>query len=100
MYRRIICSLLGRKTRSAFFTPILASAFFTRPLRALYVILRLFYLPTLRVFYSDPPPRFFFAAFFTRFFLFFFGAFFFFSRFASVVLLRKSLLTRHVLKTE
>ena len=32
---------LGRKTRSAFFTPILASAFFTRSLRVFYVILRL-----------------------------------------------------------
>ena len=51
---------LGRKTRSAFFTPIiLASAFFTRSLRVFFkVILRFFYLPDVRVSYSDPPPRF------------------------------------------
>ena len=71
--RRIPCacaSHLGRKTRSAFFTPSLASAFFTRSLRVFYVILRFFYLPAVRVFYSDPPPRFYrvYNAFFlTRF---------------------------------
>ena len=48
---------LGRKTRSAFFTPILASAYFTRSLRVFNVILREFYLPIVRVFPSDPPPR-------------------------------------------
>ena len=61
---------LGRKTRSAFFTPILASAFFTRSLRVFFLtqFYAFFYLPTVRVFYSDPPPRF-FAAFLARFFL-------------------------------
>ena len=50
---------LGRKTRSAFFTPILASsALFARYLRVFNVILRTFHLPTARVFYSDPPQRF------------------------------------------
>ena len=36
-----VTSVLGRKTRSAFFTPILASAFFTPSLRLLYAF---FYL--------------------------------------------------------
>ena len=52
-------SQLGRKTRSAFFTPIPAGAFFTRSLRVFYNdFLRAFYLPILCIFRSDPPPRF------------------------------------------
>ena len=66
---------LGRKTRSEFFTPILARAFFTLVLHNFYAF---FYLPAVRVFYSDPPPRFyrvfyprFFKRRFTRFYAFF-----------------------------
>ena len=50
---------LGRKTRSAFFTPILASALFTRSLRVFLRNFAPFFTYPLRAFfYSDPPPRF------------------------------------------
>ena len=51
----------------AFFTPILASAFFTR-FYAFFknVILRDFYLPPVRVFYSDHRKRFFLVSHYYR----------------------------------
>ena len=63
---------LGRKTRSAFFTPILASAFFTRSLRVFYVILCLFLLTHCARFFTPIRHHVFYRVF-TRFFNAFFS---------------------------
>ena len=62
---------VGRKTRSAFITPILASVLFTRSLRVFYVILRLFLLAHCARFLLRSATTF-FTAFFTRFLRVFF----------------------------